>query len=465
LRLALAAPPGSAHFAQCLRYHLHPSADLVLLEFSVNDGHGNLGSTANVERIVRRILHTRGGMDASPALLIVNWWDHWAGCTDNTAKAKDRASHTRGGRKSSAQTPPADRNICFFARNAAKWQPMWERSSEAAFAAVAQYYDLSSVSLRDALMLEVRPSCGWMLARRLPLTCVCAALRRAGHARRGWLFVCEFQRQLEPPKVRAHARTKPDGIADSPCLTTHVSASVCRLRSPRGHRMMADASIHLIARIANEAAAARASAAADAPPAPLPPPPPRLPGDAPLWLPPPLVEGNDVEAAEPICHYGEQLHQLLISAQGWEFLPDIEKPGFVTNVSGSVLELAAGVTDDTTISLSYLHGYLPGMGGATITCHDSCTCAPQPLDGRRPSGGGNVMIQHHFGVSAAPNCTLRVTSDAKPPLSGDGPEGMRFKVMGLTVGGKKASGGLGQVVRACCGRDACIVRFMACGGA
>jgi hypothetical protein len=71
LRLTLA--PGSSHFAQCLRYHLHPSADVVLLEFSVNDGHGNEGSTASIERIVRRVLHTRGGMDAGPSLLLVNW--------------------------------------------------------------------------------------------------------------------------------------------------------------------------------------------------------------------------------------------------------------------------------------------------------------------------------------------------------------------------------------------------------
>jgi hypothetical protein len=87
--------PGSAHFAQCLRYHLHPKADVVLLEFSVNDGHGNEGSTASVERIVRRVLHTRGGIDAGPALLIVNWWDHWPRCVDNAEKAVDGACALR----------------------------------------------------------------------------------------------------------------------------------------------------------------------------------------------------------------------------------------------------------------------------------------------------------------------------------------------------------------------------------
>jgi hypothetical protein len=79
--------------------------------------------------------------------------------------------------------------------------------------------------------------------------------------------------------------------------------------------MMADGVIHLIAKLANEAAAARAAAGAAAPPSPPPLPPPLLPGDAAPWLPPPLVEGNAVEAAEPVCHYGEDLHHLHIRSE------------------------------------------------------------------------------------------------------------------------------------------------------
>jgi hypothetical protein len=127
-------------------------------------------------------------------------------------------------------------------------------------------------------------------------------------------------------------------------------------------------------------------------------------------------------------------------------MADIEKPGFVTNVSGAVLDLAAGATD-RSITFSFLHSYLPGMGAARLTCHDGCTCAAQEVDARRPPGGGNVMSQYHFGVTPAPNCTLRVTTEARPPLKGDGPSGTRFKVMGLAVGGKKAQAGLGGEVR------------------
>ncbi len=82
---------GSAHFAQCLRYQLHPKADLVLLEFSVNDGHNNAGSMSSVEGIVRRISAERGGFAARPAIAFVNWWDHWPGRNDNVERTRDGA--------------------------------------------------------------------------------------------------------------------------------------------------------------------------------------------------------------------------------------------------------------------------------------------------------------------------------------------------------------------------------------
>jgi hypothetical protein len=36
----------------------------------------------------------------------------------------------------------------------AAWHAQWEGSAESVYAAVTQYYDLSALSLRDALMLE-----------------------------------------------------------------------------------------------------------------------------------------------------------------------------------------------------------------------------------------------------------------------------------------------------------------------
>ena len=46
---------GAAYFQSCLHKHLHPEADLILLDFAVNGA-----TVSEVERVVRLILHARG---------------------------------------------------------------------------------------------------------------------------------------------------------------------------------------------------------------------------------------------------------------------------------------------------------------------------------------------------------------------------------------------------------------------
>lgn len=239
---------------------------------------------------------------------------------------------------------------------------------------------------------------------------------------------------------------------------------------------MADAVIHLIARVADgvsrERAATRVAEAharahngsgfavvawsgSKQPP---PPPPPG--GDA-LWLPPPLVEGNDSEMRDPVCSFGDELQRLVTTASGFSyFTEDAEKPGLVANTSGSVLELALGPTYQA-ITLSYLRSWRPGMGQAAVSCAGGCTCEAQKLDGRA-SFQSSVMVQHHFAVSASPNCTLRIEARELPflpereaPQGGGGATsnviaGSYVKIMGVTVTGLQVaphSGALGGEVR------------------
>jgi hypothetical protein len=191
--------------------------------------------------------------------------------------------------------------------------------------------------------------------------------------------------------------------------------------------MMADPMIYLIARVADGMAHERASvrvaeaharthngsfavqAWGDTHAAPPPPP-----GGDPLWLPPPLVEGNDSEMREPVCSYGEELHRLVTRADGFAYIEDAEKPGFLTNTSGAVLELAVGRTYQA-ITFSYLRSYRPGMGEGVVTCVSGCTCDEQKIDARS-KGDVSVMVQHQLSVTAAPNCTLRITAQTLPPL-------------------------------------------------
>ena len=372
------AATGSPYFAQCLGRHLHKEADLVLLEFAVNDGHGNQGTVASVETIVRRVTRERGGFGARPAMALVHWYDRWPGREEG-----------RESRNSSR----------------AAWHPEWATSVEGMLGPLAQYYDIASISMRNALLYE--------------------DLRVVS----GFAFD-DFSNNWNHP-------------------------------NERGHRMMADAVIYLIARVADGMARERAglrvaeaharthNGSVGAHPwaggAVHPPPPP--PGGDELWLPQPLVEGNDSESREPVCSFGEELHHLVRSAKGFTYVEDAEKPGWMSNSTGAVLELDVGQTFQA-ITLSYLRSWRPGMGQGTVTCVDGCSCEEQKIDARSKADV-SVMVQHHFGVSAAPKCTLRVEAGELPPLPGRPPSvgpGATFKVMGVTVTGLKVaphSGALG----------------------
>ena len=88
------------------------------------------------------------------------------------------------------------------------------------------------------------------------------------------------------------------------------------------------------------------------------------------------------------------------------------------------------------ITFSYLRSHRPGMGEGLVTCINGCKCAEQRIDSRFQFAV-SVMVQHHIAVSAAPNCTLRITARELPPLPNRTNEapGAGFKVMGVTVTG------------------------------
>jgi hypothetical protein len=127
--------------------------------------------------------------------------------------------------------------------------------------------------------------------------------------------------------------------------------------------MMADTVIFLLRRVASEMALERAEAAAAGAPLAPPPPPPLAAAAAAAWLPPPLVEGNFAERVEPTCHFGDELPAIVTTTQGFTFLADAEKPGYVTETVGSVIELSLPDTEKS-ITISYLRSGKPGMGAA-----------------------------------------------------------------------------------------------------
>ena len=187
----------------------------------------------------------------------------------------------------------------------------------------------------------------------------------------------------------------------------------------RGHRLMGEAVFSLLEKVAAELEAGVAGEGERA-------------GS---WLPPPMVKGNLPEFEQPTCHFGADLAELVLTNDGgWEFFESAEKPGFIAERAGSVLELRVG-RSERILTLSFLKSVLAGTGGAQVTCITGCECEPQDIDARSGGGGmgGNIMIQHKWFVTASADCSLRIKNVELPALSGGGPAGARFKVMGLSA--------------------------------
>jgi hypothetical protein len=235
----------------------------VLLEFAVNDGHNNEGSLGSVEGIVRRITAQRGGGAARAAIALVSW------CATH---APPLPTSTRG---CSRERPGTARALLRFDNwpqrpdrppHEAEWKVRWDHSAEDIFAEVTQYYDVSSLSLRDALMLEARPTCRRASSALRCDVCACVRVRVhvrvramdllrvaharigacvlcvracAGHAQHERLFVLRFRNKLEPCAPRTHACrvhriARMRGFLRAPLLTPARTRPASQTRTSAG---------------------------------------------------------------------------------------------------------------------------------------------------------------------------------------------------------------------------------------
>ncbi len=185
----------------------------------------------------------------------------------------------------------------------------------------------------------------------------------------------------------------------------------------RGHRLLADMTIHMLQRGAHELARHEELTL---PPAYL------------DWLPPPLVDNNTAEASEEVCHFGSDLSLLVSSDAGWT-ADNSSKPGLWGNATSAALDLSVPLRPGTDkLVLFFLRSWQPAMGAARVECLAGCACEPQEVDAH--GGDASVMVSHAFaltgvsreaatdGAPVSVACALRVTS-----LRGT------FKLMGITT--------------------------------
>lgn len=108
---------GASYFVSCLFRHVHPNADLYLIDLAVNGA-----GLKDTEGIVRQLMHARGGVSHSPLIFFVNFWNNWPGRNDELAKKP--------------------------------WRTLIGDDDETHINTVAMYYDCMCASMRNAYMYE-----------------------------------------------------------------------------------------------------------------------------------------------------------------------------------------------------------------------------------------------------------------------------------------------------------------------
>jgi lysophospholipase L1-like esterase len=330
---------GSVHFAKCVHNYVHATSDVVTLDFAVNDFGGAAGTARSGEAVLRRLARSphrdANASAAAPAFVFVSWHADWEENAHRTAHRE----------------PPI-------------WAPVFLDSPEEGANALAQYYDVAHVSLRDALFAA-------------------NARRTANFSYDDWQY---------------HGN--------------HPNA--------RGHAMMADALVYLLDSAAREEAAEGLSSADDTAPWRLPDAP-LLAANAGVEAATPLCYFGRALALLLRASSGWAFDDdARAGAAG-------EKPGFVAQTAGATLDVRlpppaaadkpeqqqqqqqqqqqAQAPEAAQVALAFLRA--PAMTRVSLSCVRGCACDTQVIAGDGGTHGTSTMEQHPFAVTHATSARRR----------------------------------------------------------
>ncbi|KAL4442048.1 hypothetical protein ABPG77_011309 [Micractinium sp. CCAP 211/92] len=166
----------------------------------------------------------------------------------------------------------------------------------------------------------------------------------------------------------------------------------------------------------------------------------------PLHLPPPMIPGNN-DAPTSVCAMQEDFKAVAKATSGFTYMAERpegetfveQKWGYRGETPGSWIELQVSTEESpgkrgaATVYLGHLRSY-EGMGAARVECRSGCTCAPSRADGLW-SAHVSLMQMHTFQTTQHPRCTLRVTI-LDLPTSGAGAargRGHKFQLSAIMV--------------------------------
>jgi len=405
---------GSAFFALCSENRLPERVDLIILEHALNDAeHQPVVDAESLRRrvlvyelLVRRLLHR----PHRPALLFLSW-DRLGWC----------ANLERGHARQRILEGP--------------WRGVpWLHSPQIAVDAVARWYDLPSLAPRNALWHR---DCADLRFRGT--LCDSYGLYGCGHLKPlGAAVVTTILTSFlneSTARARSYSRRRRQQPRDV-AAPSGLIPMLLRRRAP-------PPSVNEPSVVGNALAAARLT--------------------RPSALPPPLVAAM----AEPrlgsghgICLRGRTLLNLAwrVLNGSWSYVErdpgqplTVDKPGLLSLVAPSVLELDVPPPPAGTIALGYLRSYDENMGNLRVGCVRGCRCNGTTLYGshrQRSSILAMMMLPVHppqdhaasWAAVDATACTLRLEHEpatGRPQnyrhrqTLGDKKWGSKFKVLAL----------------------------------
>ncbi|KAF8069512.1 ASAT1 [Scenedesmus sp. PABB004] len=384
---AVPATP-SGWMSLCLEQHLDADADLVFVEYAVNDGHtASAAKRRTFERLLRKVL----AQPRRPAVVLV-------------------------------QLPTVGQA---FARGHPR-KVGFDATVEDAYAALASYYDLPSLSMRGA---------AWRLAE-------------LHHHRMNWTHYYgqgyDFVHVLE----QGHAL-----VADMAMFGLQAAALGLAL-----HPMGATDDAELAAPLpppmfegARAGAAGGSGQQQQRPPAP--------PAAARARrVPTPARRAGNWEEVNLLCVHGKAFEGAVSSSRGWAMVNegDAFKPkfGFVTRQVGAELVIPLSVNATRrggggagggrlAVQLAYLRSHA-GMGTAVVRCAGGCACGEVLIDAHHAQRTSTIYLLRLFPAPApmrngAAGCRLSVTVAARSSSGAT-----KFKVTGIMAAelrGDAADGG------------------------
>ena len=361
---------GSTFFALCADSRLPARADIILLEHTLNDGEQTAVVDASslkvralvYESYVRKLL----ARSPSPALLFVNW-DRIGWCANMESNPEIYVQRYLQGPLRALRGIP------------------WLATPQVAVDLIARWYGIPSLAPRNALWHRDCDDLNF----------------RGAFCDRGGVMGCGH---LSPLGYEVIAQVVSTYIAD-------VAARVHRRqRRPRAEAAMSGGVPGVDGHDAT---------ALDAPP-----------------IPPPLFAEVPLRSeSNGRCLRGDEMRQMhsRVVHGDWSFVrrdprqpAGADKPGYLSLLAPSALELEVGATPAGVVALGFLRSYDERMGELHVHCVKGCKCNATSLVGwhaRRSS----VMAFGMIGTSPSNACTLRLTHRARG-AAGRATAGSRSKV-------------------------------------